>query len=68
MQRQILRTMHVLLGLALGALVYLPASWSVELKAGLAWFGLPAAIITGLLLWQQGRLRRWLGRATQEQQ
>ncbi len=60
--RQAIRVLHLAIGVALGLLVYLPVSWSGGLKTVLMVAGLPLAVLSGVLLWQQGRLRRLLGR------
>jgi hypothetical protein len=58
----VIRIVHLTVGLALGLLVYLPASMSGGLKTVLMLAGLPLAVLSGVWLWQQGRIRRWLGR------
>jgi hypothetical protein len=54
------RTVHLVLAIALGLLVYLPTSWSAELKLALMVVGVPLATASGILLWQQGRITRWI--------
>lgn len=60
--RQAIRVLHLAIGVALGLLVYLPVSWSGGLKTVLMVAGLPLAVLSGVWLWQQGRLRRLFGR------
>ena len=60
--RQAIRILHLAIGVALGLLVYLPVSWSGGLRTVLMVAGLPVAVLSGVWLWQQGRLRRLLGR------
>ncbi|WP_170304525.1 hypothetical protein [Microlunatus speluncae] len=60
--RRAVRLAHVGLGAALGLLVYLPVALSGGLKIFLMAVGLPLAVLSGLWLWQQGRIRRWFGR------
>lgn len=59
-QRNLLRLLHILLGLGLGALVYMPPSWTGDLRGFMAWVGVPLATASRLAMWQQGRIRRWL--------
>lgn len=64
--RTILRTAHVLLGLALGAVVYLPTAWTEPIRLVLGVVVVPLLVLTGLAMWQQGRLRRAVARAHTE--
>jgi len=55
-----MRWVHIATGLVVGTYIYSP--WS-----GLPWFDtavkaviLPALALTGIWMWQQGRIRRWL--------
>lgn len=57
-----IRIVHLAVGVALGLLVYLPTSLAGGLKAALMVAGLPLAVLSGIWLWQQGRIRRWLTR------
>ncbi len=52
--------MHLVLGLLVGAVVYLPVSWTEPLRLMLGVAVVPGVVVTGLLMWQQTRLRRLL--------
>lgn len=60
--RRILRYVHLAASIAIGTYVYSP--WSA-----ITWFDtaikvavIPGLAISGLWMWQQGRIRRWLAR------
>lgn len=55
-----IRTVHLVAGLCLAVVIYAPASWSEPVRLLLGVVVVPAAALTGLALWQQGRLRRFL--------
>ncbi len=55
--------MHLLLGAALVATIYLPVGWTESIRLALATVGVPLAVASGVTLWQQARLRRVFGRA-----
>jgi hypothetical protein len=57
-QRAITRTVHIAVGLVLGTYVYAPAHIAEPLQIWLQVIGIPAVVITGVVMWQQGRLRR----------
>ncbi|NYE72653.1 hypothetical protein [Microlunatus parietis] len=59
-QRMALRTLHLVLAVALGCYVYLPPAWTGGLRTALMIIGVPLTVITGLALWQHARVRRWL--------
>lgn len=59
-QRLAIRTLHLVLAVALGCHVYLPTAWTGGLRTALMIIGIPLTVITGLALWQHARLRRWL--------
>lgn len=63
--RTLMRTVHITLGLCLGAFVYLPTAWTDPLKAVLGLAIVPLVVVSGVAMWQQARLRRMLrgGRA-----
>ncbi len=58
--RSRLRLLHIVTGIAIGTYVYSPWSdliwFDLAIKAGV----LPALAVTGVWMWQQGRIRRWL--------
>lgn len=60
--RTILRTLHLLLAVPMGAVVYMPPSLGEPIRLFLAFVGLPLLTLSGLSMWLQGRWRRWLGR------
>lgn len=61
-QRTTARTIHILVGLLLGTIVYAPAYIAAPLLPIAQFVGIPAVIITGLFLWRQGQIRSWLQR------
>lgn len=64
--RLAIRIVHLTIGAALGLMVYLPVSWSAGLKLALMVVGVPLAVLSGVYLGQQGRIRRWLRRSRAE--
>lgn len=63
-QRTIARTIHIIVGLLLGTIVYAPAYIGSALIPVAQIVGLPAVIITGLFIWRQGQIRSWWRRRT----
>ncbi len=61
-QRTTARTIHIVVGLLLGTIVYAPVYVGAALIPVAQYFGVPAAIITGLYLWRQAQVRSWLRR------
>ena len=59
--RRVVRLLHVAAACALGTYLYSPlidATWAARaLQVGV----FPAMAVSGLVMWQQARLRRWLG-------
>jgi hypothetical protein len=59
--RRVVRLLHVAAACALGTYLYSPlidATWAARvLQVGV----FPAMALSGLVMWQQARLRRWLG-------
>jgi high-affinity Fe2+/Pb2+ permease len=59
--RRAVRLLHVAAACALGTYLYSPlidATWAARvLQIGV----FPAMAVSGLAMWQQARLRRWLG-------
>jgi high-affinity Fe2+/Pb2+ permease len=59
--RRSVRYVHIAAAIALGVYLYSPlidATWAARvLQAGV----FPAMAASGLVMWQQARLRRWLG-------
>lgn len=61
--RNALRWLHILLGaVILGTYVYSPCGDAPAFRALVLWVAFPALALSGLLLWQGGRLARLLGR------
>ncbi|QPH54985.1 hypothetical protein [Pontivivens ytuae] len=60
--RRTLRWFHIVLGLAIGTFFYSPLRDSAAYESLLAFGLIPLAVITGLAMWQQGRLNRLLSR------
>jgi hypothetical protein len=61
--RALLRTVHLALGLCVGAVIYLPPGWTEQLRLALGLLVVPTVAVTGLAMWQQPRLRRIFRRA-----
>lgn len=61
--RQIARWSHIAASVAIGALLYSPLQDDATFRAVVAYGVFPLAGLTGIAMWQQGRLRRWLGAA-----
>ncbi len=58
-QRMISRTIHIVIGVALVAYVYVPAGgFSDALRTGLMWGGAPIVALSGTWLWKGAALRR----------
>lgn len=59
--RRVVRLLHLAAACALGTYLYSPlidATWAARvLQVGV----FPAMAVSGLVMWQQARLRRWLG-------
>lgn len=60
-QRTLLRVLHLVLGACVGAVIYLPPTWVELLRLALGIVVVPALALTGLLMWQQARVRRLFG-------
>lgn len=60
--RVLVRAIHVLLGALVAMIVYLPTAWSDPIRLAVGLVVVPAVVLTGIVLWQQGRIRRLLGR------
>lgn len=63
-QRTLSRSVHIVVGLVLGTIVYAPEYVSQPLLPFAQFVAVPAAVITGVFLWQQGRIRSALKRRT----
>ncbi len=67
-QRQLVRLLHLLIGSALGFLVYAPPSLTEGLRLIMQVGVLPLVVLTGLWLWYGTRLLKYLhtrsGRST----
>lgn len=61
-QRTTARTIHILVGLLLGTIVYAPSYVAAPLLPIAQFVGIPAVIITGLFIWRQAQIRSWLRR------
>lgn len=61
-QRTLLRTLHLVFGAMMGAVIYLPSEWTDPLRLILGIVVVPAVTITGVWMWQQGRIRKALRR------
>jgi hypothetical protein len=65
--RKLVRTVHLVVAVALGTYVYVPPSVPTGLlRDALMYVGVPLATLSGLYLWQQARVRRWNGRRRAE--
>lgn len=60
--RMTIRLLHLILGACVAAIVYLPLAWSEPIRFTVGAVVVPAVVLTGLTLWQLGRIRRHLGR------
>jgi hypothetical protein len=63
-QRAWFRAVHVVAGLFLGTYVYAPAAVTQPLHLALQVGLVPAAVLSGLVLWKQAQIRRLLSRRT----
>jgi hypothetical protein len=59
--RRIARWSHIVASVAIGTLLYSPLKDNAAFHAVVAYGVFPFAGLTGIAMWQQGRLRRWLG-------
>ncbi len=69
-RRRVLRIVHIIVALALGTYVYLPAHLEAiraALDVGLAFVGVPVATVTGLWMWKGSLARRRLRRTRTDQ-
>lgn len=58
-QRMISRTIHIVIGLAVIAYIYVPAgALSDTLRTALMWAGAPVVVVSGTWLWKGSTLRR----------
>ena len=58
--RDLQRVIHLATALALGACIYLPLGTPPQVAALLKFGVIPVLAVSGLLMWQWTRLRRWL--------
>ena len=58
--RTLQRAAHLVAGALVVAYVYLPIAPGSAAQLGVRWGGLPALVVTGVVLWQWPRLRRLL--------
>jgi len=65
-QRTIARTIHITVGLLLGAIVYAPVYVSAMLIPIAQFVGIPAVVITGLYIWRQAQVRAWMRRRSSQ--
>jgi hypothetical protein len=61
--RAALRAVHLALGTIMGFVIYSPTVSDELLRAVFAFGVFPALTVTGMLLWQQAKVRRLLRRA-----
>jgi hypothetical protein len=59
-QRTGARVGHFAAALLIGTYVYAPPSITQPLRLTLEIIGIPAATLTGLFMWRQAQVRRWL--------
>ena len=60
--RSLLRWMHIAAGLLIGAYVYSPLNEIAAMRDALMYVVLPFLALSGLVMWQQGPIRRFLTR------
>jgi thiosulfate reductase cytochrome b subunit len=61
--RSLARAVHLVIALALATYLYVPLSVPTgPLRALLMYAGVPLATLSGLYLWQQARVHRWVVR------
>ena len=58
--RDLQRVAHLVAGALLLAYVYLPIAPDSPVHGGVRWVGLPALVLSGVLMWQWPKLRRVL--------
>jgi hypothetical protein len=61
-QRGILRVVHLVLSGMLGVYIYAPPEETGDLRLICQLVLFPALLVTGLWMWQQARVNRWLRR------
>ncbi|WJL94702.1 hypothetical protein QSU92_12080 [Microbacterium sp. ET2] len=66
-QRTASRTVHILVALVLGTIVYAPSYIAEPLMPVAQFVAIPAAIVTGIFLWKQGRIRQLLSSRNRRQ-
>jgi hypothetical protein len=60
--RTILRWAHILIGLTIGTYVFMPELHADPFWTVIAQYGVSAMLISGIWMWQQARISRWLSR------
>lgn len=58
--RQVVRWLHIVEAAVLGALIYGPWGDGSILELSIQYFFFPALGISGLVLWQQPRIMKWI--------
>jgi high-affinity Fe2+/Pb2+ permease len=58
--RTILRWAHILIGLFVGTYVFVPELHADPFWTGITQYGVSAMLISGIWMWQQARISRWL--------
>lgn len=58
--RTIVRLAHLVLGSGVAALVYVPLAWLEPVRPFVGAVVVPAVVLTGLFMWQQGRIHRMI--------
>lgn len=59
-KRTLIRTLHLGLALPIGALIYAPESVAMALRPAVQFALFPVVAVSGLLMWQGTRLRKYL--------
>lgn len=62
--RNVLRWFHILGGLVIGTYLYSPWSSDPVFTMVTLYIVTPAIVISGVCMWQQGKIARWLRRKT----
>ncbi len=59
--RKLLRWVHFICAGILGTYLYSPWSSNPIFHQWMLWIGLPLLALTGLAMWQQGKVMKWFG-------
>jgi hypothetical protein len=60
--RRALRLGHIAVGVLLGIYVYSPLHADPLLTGIIRYLAIPAIVLSGVAMWQQGRISRWTAR------